>query len=113
MFEKCLAPVDDEMRQKRFPFLKFISELVDEHAKDDEENIEMLEAFAWSILCGIDGFYIDSDAEVDLISRSNGKQISCDLHAAFYWHRVKERWHRKIEPKVTADFKKRNSEIVA
>ena len=91
MFEKPLAPVGDEMVSDRRPFLKFVCEEVDRVAGEDKELMGKLESFAWSLLSGIDGFYIDDAAKVDLISRKTGKQISCDLHAAFYMARLRKR----------------------
>jgi hypothetical protein len=91
MFEKPLAPVGNEMVSDRRPFLKFVCEEVDRVAGDDKELMEKLESFAWSLLSGIDGFYIDETAKVDLISRKTGRPISCDLHAAFYMARLRKR----------------------
>jgi len=91
MFEKPLAPVGNEMVSNRRPFLKFVCEEVDRVAGDDRELVKKLESFAWALLSGIDGFYIDDAAKVDLISRETGKTISCDLHAAFYMARLRKR----------------------
>ena len=91
MFEKPLAPVGNEMATNRRPFLKFVSDEVDNIAGGDIELMGKLESFAWSLLAGIDGFYIDDDGKVDLISRQTGKQISCDLHAAFCLLRLRKR----------------------
>ena len=80
---KPLAPVSEETRLARQPFVKFVSDTVDRHANEDEQLMKELENFAYMILTGIDGFYIQEDAEVDLVSRPTGIAISADLHAAF------------------------------
>jgi hypothetical protein len=89
---KPLAPVSKETILARKPFIKFVSELVDSEANGDEILMRKLENFAYMLLSGIDGFYIDHEGEVDLIARSTGKPISADLHAAFYLFRSYEHW---------------------
>ena len=80
---KPLAPVPDEVKSSRKPFVEFVSETVDSCAGNNEQLIEELENFAYRLLLGIDGFYIASEAKVDLIARATGETISADLHSSF------------------------------
>ena len=80
---KPLAPVSDEVKLSRKPFVEFVSDTVDRCAGNNEQLIEELENFAYMLLSGIDGFYISSEAKVDLINRTTGETISADLHSSF------------------------------
>ena len=92
MILKPLAPVSNEMIRAREPFIRFLDEVVEIHAKGDDELANKIENVLYTVLRGIDGLYHEQGPGVDLIDSKSGIQISCDLHNAFSY----VRWQKKL-----------------